>query len=71
MFVTDVTGQSEKGPDRCEPLNLTPDEIVRLIEVGSKLERLARGEDTESHFTKIVVNLVSDPGDEEDQVPIN
>lgn len=38
-------------------LNLSAGEITQLMEVGSKLERPARGEDRDSKFTKIIVNI--------------
>lgn len=49
------------------PLNLSTDDICRLVDVGSRLERLARGEDKESRFTKIIVRLgrTEDEADED------
>ncbi len=44
-------------PSLASPLNLSAGEITQLMEVGSKLERLARGEDRDSKFTKIIVNI--------------
>jgi len=42
------------------PLNLSAGEITQLMEVGSKLERLARGEDRDSKFTKIIMKLATE-----------
>jgi hypothetical protein len=52
------------------PLNLTVDEIVRLLDVGARLQQKARGEEREHHFTKIEVILGETPGDDEPEPPI-
>ena len=55
--------------DRKAPLNLSPRDIARLMEVGAKLERTARGEEAEDRPTTIEANFfkdeppVDDPGE--------
>jgi hypothetical protein len=45
----------QKQVDNKLPLHLEPGEIARLCDVGAKLERAARGEDSASEFSEITV----------------
>jgi hypothetical protein len=47
------------------PLNLTTDEITRMMDVGARMESRARGEEREGRFTKINVILRRTPPDDE------
>jgi hypothetical protein len=48
------------------PLHLTNDEIVRMMDVGGRMERAARGEGTESRYTQINVVYSTKPDDDEE-----
>lgn len=53
---TEGLAELERRMARGQPLNLSVDQICRLAEVGSRIERKARGEDSpQSRYSKIEV----------------
>jgi hypothetical protein len=54
-----------------QPLNLTPAEIVSMMECGAELERRAMGEEKDHRCTRIIVNFgTCEPDPDEDEQPL-